>query len=56
MVQWVNDQACLCVDGDLIPGPVQWVKDLALLQLWLRFDLCPGTFMCLGDNQKRKNK
>ena len=37
-----------------IPGPVQWVKDLMLPQLWHRsqcsWDLIPGpgTSMCLG--------
>jgi len=29
-------QHCLCGGGGLIPGPVQWVKDLMLLQLWHR--------------------
>lgn len=44
MAQWVDDPACLCGDAGLVPGLVQWAKDLALpqlwsrLQLWLRFD------------------
>ena len=39
VVQWVNDPACLCSVASSIPGPVQWVKDLVLLQLWLRWHL-----------------
>ena len=31
MVQWVNDLACLCGGAGSIPGPVRWVKNLALL-------------------------
>ena len=39
MVQ--QDQQCLCSgrDESLIPGPVQWVKHPALLQLWRRSQL-----------------
>ena len=29
MVQWVNNLTCLCGGTGLIPGPAQWVKDLA---------------------------
>ena len=38
----------------------QWVKDLALLQLWCRlqlrcgFDPRPGTSICLGCGQEKK--
>ena len=39
MAQWVNDSACLCGDASSIPGLVQWVKDLALMQLWCRLKL-----------------
>ena len=31
VVQWVNDPACLCGGSGLLPGLVQWVKDLVLL-------------------------
>ena len=31
-----------------VPAVAQWVKDLALLQLWLIFDPWPGNFHMLG--------
>ena len=34
---------------------VQWVKDLALLQLWLGFDLWPGNLPMLRAWPKRKS-
>ena len=46
--------------GALIPRPAQWVKDLALpqlwlsLQLWLRFDPWPRSSMSLGVAQTNK--
>ena len=49
-VQWVKDLACLCGSTGLIPSLAQWVKDLALQQLWrrlqlqLRFDPWPREF------------
>ena len=49
----------------LIPGPAQWVRDLALpqlwlgLQLWLESDPWPGKFICprvaKKENKKEKN-
>ena len=48
-------------DTVLIPGPAQWVKDLALPQLWLRSRLWPGSdpwpgnSICLGEAKKKKN-
>ena len=36
MAQWVNDPACLYGIAGLIPGLEQWVKNLALPQLWCR--------------------
>ena len=54
MVQWVNNPACLYGGTGLIPGPVQWLKDLALLQLWLRFSLWPGNFHLLWVWPKKK--
>ena len=53
---WCNRLDCLCSgrDADSIPGPVRWVKDLVLLQLWyklqlqLRFDPWPGNAICHG--------
>ena len=42
MAQWVNDLVCLCGTTSSIPGPVKWVKDLALLQLWHRLQLQLG--------------
>ena len=44
MAQWVNDLACLCSVAGSIPSPVLWVKDRALLQLWLGFDPWPKNF------------
>lgn len=43
-----------CQDTGSIPGLIQWVKDLALLQLqhrsqpWFRSDPWPGNYMCCG--------
>ena len=62
VVQRVNDSGCLCGGAGLIPGPVQWVKNLALLQLWyrshlqLRFDPWPKNFHMpwVRLNKKRK--
>ena len=36
-----------CLGACSIPGPVQWVKDLALPQLWLGFDPWPGNLHIL---------
>ena len=50
MAQWVKNWHCLCHGVGLIPGPVQQVKDPALLQLWhkwklrLRFNPQPRNF------------
>ena len=61
MVQWVNDPACLCAGGGLIPG-VLWVKDLVFLQLWhrsklwLRFDPWPGNFQMPQGQPKEKKR
>ena len=47
-------------DVRLIPGPAQWVKDPALLQLqlrlqlWLGSDLWPGNSIGLGKAEKKK--
>ena len=41
-MQQVNDLACLCGGASLIPSPAQWVKDLALLQLWRQLQLQLG--------------
>ena len=47
-------------DLDSIPGPAQWVKDLALLPLWCRSylrlgsDPFPGTPSALGWPRKKK--
>ena len=61
MAPWVSDLACLYKGTSSIPGPGHWVKDPMLQQLrcssqlWLGFDLQPGTFMLQG-SQKRKTE
>ena len=54
MVQQVKDPALSLSQWGSIPCPVQWVKDLALLQL----DLFPslGILICRGCGQKEKEK
>ena len=63
MAQWVNDLACLCGGTGSNPSPAQWVKHLALLQvwcrlhLWLRFDPWRRNFhMLQGWLKKKKRK
>ena len=36
VTQWVTNLASIHEDTGLLPGLAQWVKDLALLQLWCR--------------------
>ena len=49
MAQWNR-----CWDAGSIPGPAQWVEDVALPQLWLRLQLqlrsdpWPGTPYVMG--------
>ena len=51
-----------CWDAGLIPSQAQWVKDLGLLQLWLRLQLWfrsdpwPRDSICHGVAKKGKNK
>ena len=62
VVLWVNDLACLCGGAGSIPRLVQWVKDLALLQLWHRLQLWlgfspwPENFQMLWRWPKKKKK
>ena len=55
-------QHCFCIDCGLIPGPVLWVKDSVLLQLWHRLQLqlgfvpWPGNFHMLKRWPKMKKK
>ena len=39
VAQQVKNPARIHEDSGLIPGPVQWVEDLVLLQLWLRLQI-----------------
>ena len=43
-------------DTGSIPGPTQWVKDLALPQLQLRSQLWLGSYPWPSSSQKRKGK
>lgn len=52
-----------CQDSGLIPGPVWWVKDLALLQqlwrgfqLWIGSDLWPRNSICCWVAKKEEKK
>ena len=51
----VQSLLSLCSAGS-IPGSVQWVKDLALPQMWPGFDPWPGNSICHGSTWKRKIK
>ena len=60
--QW--DQQCLCSTRTQVqsPGPAQWVKDPALLQLWqrlqlwLRSDPWPRNYICYGAERKKEGR
>ena len=43
-------------DTGLTPSPAQWVKDLALLELWLRSQLWLRSDPLLWGGQKKKKK
>ena len=53
---------CLCGEAGSIPSPAQWVKDLALPQLWRRFQLYlgfdpwPGNFHILWVRPGKKKR
>lgn len=36
VAQWINDPVCPSGGAGSIPGLEQWVKDVALWQLWCR--------------------
>ena len=55
LVQWVNELACLYGIGS-IPGPLQWVKDPVLPQMWLGFDLWPRNFHLLQVLPKKQKQ
>ena len=46
MAQWVKDPNYLCEDVGSIPGFLQWVKDLVLLQASNGSDMAPGIRVC----------
>lgn len=62
MAQFVYDPTCLCGGAGSIPGPVPWVKDPAVLQLWLGHSSGSdsvsglGTCICGRCSQDRKKE
>ena len=62
MAQWVNDLQLSLRQWGLIPDLVQWTKDLALpqlwhrWQLWLGFDPWPKKVQGAAKKKKRKRK
>ena len=62
MVQQDPGESWECWNTGLIPGPAQWVKDLALLQLQLTLQLqfgpdpWPGNSICHRVAKKKKKK
>jgi len=62
VARWVNDLASLSGGTGLIPCPLQWVRDPALLplwcksKLWLGFDPWPGNFHVPRAPLKKKRK
>ena len=62
MVQHDLQVSWECWDAGLIPSPAQWVKDLAMPQLWLRSQLqlesdpWPRNSMCHGVAKKNQRR
>lgn len=62
MVKRVKDLPLFLRQCGPIPGPVWWVKDTGLLQLWQRLQLqlgfhpWLGNFICCEHSRKRKKK
>ena len=54
--RWLSILHCLCSSVSSIPSLVQWVKDLALLQQWLKFDPWPEIFHMLPSGKKKKKE
>ena len=59
MAQWINDLAFLCGGTGLIPGPLQWVKDMVSPHSCGIGHSCgsvsipgPGTSICCGGSQQ----
>ena len=48
--------SCREIWGGGVPAVVQWVKDLALPQLWLRFDPWSGNFLMPWVRPKQKEE
>ena len=62
MVQWDWQHFGRAWDVGSILGLAQWIKDLVLLQVWLRLQLwlrsdpCPGNSICHRVTKKKKKK